>query len=114
MSVEEILNHQPELKAPALFVANHLLQIPSATINYVHAVWENHSCDCFTLDDNLDWIHWKSRYLFSHGFFSRKKLIEYSQLYVAAAAPTAAAAAAAAQKLKNVATRSFLLGIPRA
>jgi hypothetical protein len=94
MNVEEIiLELRPELKAAAFFVANHLVQNRSATINDVHAAaWDNHRGDSFTLDGNLD-VHGESRCLFSHGFFTRRKINEF---YFAAAAATDAAAAAAA------------------
>jgi hypothetical protein len=54
MSEEEILELRPELKAAASFVANHLVQNPSATINDVQAAWDNQRGDSLTQSITLD------------------------------------------------------------
>jgi hypothetical protein len=64
MCVEEMMERRPELKAAALFVANHLVQNPSATINDVHAAWDIQHDDSFTGEGNLDGNQGVSRYLF--------------------------------------------------
>ncbi len=51
---------------------------PTATKEILHTAGENQRCCSIETSFTLDVVHWESKTLFSHGYFSMKRLQEYA------------------------------------